>query len=90
MPPDERLDPELELDGHDEEERADDERADDESVGTFSTMLGDRRRLLTGALLFVALVVAIYVLFPKVVGLDDSLAKLDDATWYWIVIAVVF
>ncbi|MGE5636107.1 MAG: lysylphosphatidylglycerol synthase transmembrane domain-containing protein [Nocardioidaceae bacterium] len=90
MPPDERLDLELELDGHDEEERADDDRADDERVGTFGAMLGDKRRMLTGVLLFVALVVAIYILFPKVVGLDDSLAKLDDATWYWIVIAVVF
>ena len=32
----------------------------------------------------------IYVVFPKLVGLDDAVRKLDDAVWYWIVIAVGF
>jgi uncharacterized protein (TIRG00374 family) len=36
------------------------------------------------------LVVAIYVLFPKIVGADEALNKLDDATWYWILIAIGF
>ena len=30
------------------------------------------------------------LLRPKVVGLDDSLDRIGDATWYWVVVAVVF
>ena len=33
---------------------------------------------------------AIYLLFPKVVGIDDAMARFDEATWYWVVIAVGF
>ena len=33
------------------------------------------------------LIVAIYVVFPKVVGLDGTFDRFDDATWYWIVLA---
>ena len=33
---------------------------------------------------------AIYILFPKLVGLDDAMERFDDATWYWVVIAVGF
>ena len=36
------------------------------------------------------MVFAIYIVFPKLVGLDDAVRKLDDAVWYWIVIAVAF
>ena len=36
------------------------------------------------------LVFAIYVVFPKLVGLDDAVRKLDNAVWYWIVIAIAF
>jgi len=50
----------------------------------------DRRRLLSLFLLFVLLIVAIYVLFPKVVGLEGTLDRIDDATWYWVVVAVLF
>ena len=41
-------------------------------------------------LLVVLLVGAIYLLFPKVVGIDDAMARFDEATWYWVVIAVGF
>jgi uncharacterized protein (TIRG00374 family) len=65
--------------------------ADEEmEVSRFQALLHDRRRLATGALLVLLLVVAIYVLFPKIVGADEALNKLDDATWYWIAIAVGF
>ena len=40
--------------------------------------------------LFVLIIVAIYVVFPKLVGLDDAMRKLDEATWYWIVLAIGF
>jgi uncharacterized protein (TIRG00374 family) len=38
----------------------------------------------------VLLIGAIYILFPKVVGLDDSMERLDEATWYWVVVAIGF
>jgi uncharacterized protein (TIRG00374 family) len=41
-------------------------------------------------LLFLLLVVGIYVVFPKLVGLDDAVAKLGNADPVWIAIAVGF
>ena len=41
-------------------------------------------------LLVFLLVVAIYVLFPKIVGADEAVDKLDEATWYWVLIAIGF
>lgn len=37
----------------------------------------------------VLLVVAIYFVLPKVVGLDDTIKKLGDATWYWVGLAIL-
>ena len=79
------LDPELELE-EDEDDGADHEL----QVGRFQALLADRRRLLTGVLLLGLIVVAIYVLFPKLVGFDDAVAKLDDANWIWLAVAVAF
>jgi uncharacterized protein (TIRG00374 family) len=59
-------------------------------VSGMQAMLGDRRRLLTGILLFLLLVVAIYVLAPKLLGLNEAMARLDEGKWYWILVAVVF
>lgn len=53
-------------------------------------LLRDPRRLAMLGLAFVGVVVAIYVLLPKVVGLDDTLHRLGDAEWYWIVVALGF
>jgi uncharacterized protein (TIRG00374 family) len=64
--------------------------SDDESVGAFQALLADRRKLVGGVAVVVLLVFAIYVVFPKLVGLDDAVRKLDDAVWYWIVIAIAF
>jgi putative heme transporter len=77
--------PDLEVDFEDEEDRA-----EDESVGAFSALLQDRRKLLGGLAVVVLLVFAIYIVFPKLVGLDDAVHKIGNATWYWIVIAVGF
>ncbi len=55
-----------------------------------SGMLSDRRQLVSVALVFILGIVAIYFLFPKVVGLDDEIARIDDAKWYWLVVAVAF
>jgi uncharacterized protein (TIRG00374 family) len=59
-------------------------------VSRFQALLHDRRKLASGAAAVVLLVVAIYVLFPKIVGADEAVDKLDEATWYWVVIAIGF
>jgi putative heme transporter len=61
-----------------------------EQVGAFQALLQDRRKLFGGMALFILIIVAIYVVFPKLVGLDDALRRLDEATWYWIVLAIGF
>ena len=63
---------------------------EDLRVSGMSAILHDRRKVTTGVLAFVLAVVGIYLVFPKVVGIDESLNRLGDATWYWIAIAVVF
>jgi uncharacterized protein (TIRG00374 family) len=78
------LELELELD------RDDDEDEDLEGVGAFQALLADRRKLISGLLLFLLLVVGIYVVFPKLVGLDDAVKKLGNADPVWLVIAVGF
>jgi uncharacterized protein (TIRG00374 family) len=65
--------------------------ADEEfEVGRFQALLGDRRKLVSGMLLVLLIVVAIYVLFPKIVGADEAVANLDEAKWYWILVAIGF
>ncbi len=77
-------DVELELD------RDDSEDEDLEGAGAFQALLADRRKLLTGVLLVGLLVFGIYVVFPKLVGLDDAVKKLDDASLTWVVVAILF
>jgi putative heme transporter len=66
------------------------DRDSDAQVGAFQALLHDRRKLATGALIVAVLIVAIYVLIPKLVGLDEALERLDQATWYWVVVAIGF
>ena len=79
-----QVDPELELgiEEYDED--------DLEQVGTLQALLQDRRKVLTGLLLVVLLIVAIYILFPKILGLDEAVERLDEGTWYWVVVAIAF
>jgi uncharacterized protein (TIRG00374 family) len=49
-----------------------------------------RRRLIQTLIVVVALLVGIYFLFPKLVGLGNALGKLDDADPLWIGIAIGF
>ncbi len=70
-----------------EEDEEDDE---DQDVGSLQALLSDPRKLVTGLVLIVLIVVAIYVLVPKIVGADEAVDNLGDAVWYWIVIAVGF
>ena len=81
----------LAFDDHELELEGDDSAAAEElEVSRFQALLGDRRKLLTGILVVLLLVVAIYVLFPKIVGADEAVANLDEATWYWVLIAIGF
>jgi putative heme transporter len=55
-----------------------------------AALLGDRRRVIGLLLAVVLLIVAIYVILPKVVGLNDVFGRLSDATWYWVAVAAAF
>ena len=50
----------------------------------------DPKRIVQTVIAVVLLVVAIYVLLPKIVGLDDALSKVDDGDPLWLGIAVGF
>src|SRR5215217_1823805 len=74
-------------------EELEDERGTDDGdmdVGRFQALLQDRRRVFSGLLLVVLLILAIYVLFPKLVGAEEAVGRLDDGVWYWIVVAIGF
>jgi uncharacterized protein (TIRG00374 family) len=91
-PVEEELELGLELDDSDADDADLEERISEEEmeVSRFQALLQDRRKIASGLVLVLLLVVAIYVLFPKIVGADEAVNKLDSATWYWIVIAVGF
>ncbi len=59
-----------------------------EQAGT--RLLGDRRRIFTVLAAFLLLILGIYVLLPKVVGMHDALNRLGDPSWGWIAVAVGF
>lgn len=61
-----------------------------EMVEEEPSFFADPRRLLQTLVAVVLLTVAIYVLFPKVVGLEDALAKVGDGDPLWIAIAIAF
>jgi putative heme transporter len=65
-----------------EEDTAESSRAE---LPVFTT-----RRLVQTGVLVLALLVCIYFLFPKLVGLGDALSRLDDADPVWIGVAIGF
>jgi hypothetical protein len=48
---------------------------DELEVSRFQALLQDRRKIVSGILLVLLLVVAIYVLFPKIVGADEAVLR---------------
>jgi uncharacterized protein (TIRG00374 family) len=80
----------LELELEDDDSTYEEEQDELQQVGAFQALLQDRRKLFGGLSLFILIIVAIYVVFPRLVGLDDAMRKLDDATWYWVVVAIAF
>ncbi len=65
-------------------------RKDEEEDLRVSSLLSNRRQMVTMGIVFVLAVAAIYFVFPMAVGLEDALARLGDATWYWVLIAIAF
>lgn len=59
-------------------------------VGRLQTLLGDWQRVLTVFFALIGALAAVYVLLPRIVGLDDALARLDDAEPRWLVVALLF
>ena len=66
------------------------DQEEDARVAEGAKLLGDKRRLAYFGLILILGIVAIYVVFPKIAGFEDSLEKMGDATWYWIVVAIGF
>lgn len=66
------------------------DETDDDIQDRGAALLGDRRRLFSLIAAVVLLIVAIYVVLPKVVGMGDALDRLGDAKWYWLVAAAGF
>ncbi len=54
------------------------------------SFLEDRRKLVETGLVVVLLVVAIYVLLPKIVGIEDAIGKIGDGNPAWIAVALGF
>jgi uncharacterized protein (TIRG00374 family) len=54
-----------------------------EEISFFTT-----RRIVQTLVVVVVLIVAIYFLFPSLVGLEDAMGKLDDAKLGWLAVAV--
>ena len=66
------------------------DEAEDLQVSGIASLLHDRRKLATAGLLFVVGIAGVYLVIPKLVGIDESLARLHEATWYWVALAVLF
>jgi putative heme transporter len=66
------------------------ETDDGKSGGGLDLPVFSTKRLLQTGIVVVLLLVGIYFLFPKLVGVGDGISKLDDADPVWLGIAVVF
>jgi putative heme transporter len=65
-------------------------REDSNGNGAFELPLLTPRRVVQTLLVVFVLLVGIYFLFPRLVGLGDSLSRLDEAEAIWIAVAVGF
>jgi uncharacterized membrane protein YbhN (UPF0104 family) len=74
---------------HQLEQRSAEEAEEEAEVSRVQTLLHDRRKLLSAALVIVLGVVGIYVLFPQVVGLEGTLDRIGEARWYWVMVAIL-
>ncbi len=54
------------------------------------SLLENPRRLVVTGLVVLFMFAAIYVLVPKLVGLEDAIEKMQEGEWQWFVVAVGF
>jgi len=54
------------------------------------SLLENPRRVALTALVVLLLFAAIYVLLPKLIGLEDAIAKMGEGDWRWVAVAVGF
>jgi uncharacterized protein (TIRG00374 family) len=70
------------------------EAAPESAVGVIEeaepSFFANPKRIIQTIVAVVLLTVAIYVLFPKIIGLEDALAKIEEGDPLWIVIALAF
>jgi uncharacterized protein (TIRG00374 family) len=75
-------------------ETADTQKVDgepeEEAQGQEPSFFADRKRIAQTTAVVLVMIAAIYVLLPKVVGIEDSIGKLGDAAPGWVVIALLF
>jgi uncharacterized protein (TIRG00374 family) len=71
----------------DRAEEEDSELAEDETEPSF---FAQPRRIIQTVLVVLILIAAIYVLLPKLIGLEDALATLDQGQPLWIALAIAF
>lgn len=64
-------------------------QAEEDDNGGDPTLF-DRRRIIQTVVIVLVLVAAIYILLPKIVGLEDAIAMVDDGDPLWIALAFVF
>jgi uncharacterized protein (TIRG00374 family) len=81
-----RIDPEEEPDAPEEPDRL---LAEEEEFGDEPSFFDDPGQLLKTGLIVLVLVAAIYVAVPKIAGLDDAIAKLGEASRWWIGVAIL-
>ncbi len=62
----------------------------EEAEAVEPSFLEDPRRLAQTALLVIVIIAAIYFLFPKIVGVEDGIDKLDEGDPVWIAVALAF
>ena len=60
--------------------------ADDEAP----SLLEDPRKVAITALIVLLLFAAIYVLLPKLIGLEDAIEKMGEGEWQWFAVAIGF
>ena len=69
-----------------ERARAEDE-GDDEAA---PSLLEDPRKVVITGLIVLLMFAGIYVLLPKLIGLEDAIAKMQEGEWQWFVVAIGF
>jgi uncharacterized protein (TIRG00374 family) len=72
------------------ESQADDRKPGREGAEQEPSFFADRKRLAQTLIAVLVLVAAIYVLFPKIVGLGGAINELGDGNPVWIAIALAF